>query len=79
MHITLTISKKQLNLIISKLLEVNAHIKIKFGNKLQRFQSHVFLWFYMTQRIKLIYPILQIEDKKNNKKNLVQCIKELCI
>ena len=35
------------------------------------------LWVYITQKNNLIYYILQIDEKKKLKKELVECIKEL--
>ena len=57
------------------------NIKITFFNKVifikQLRKTFVFLWFYMIQKVKLIYFILQLNDRENKKtKKNVECIKE---
>ena len=41
-----------------------------YCNDLQLFNTFMFLWDKMTQHTKIIYFILQVDDKRNNKKNL---------
>ena len=50
----------------------NLVLNLKLRKKIMKyyFDHFMFLWVYLTQRIKLIYFILQINDKRHYKKLL---------
>ena len=48
----------------------NIVVALKFNSYDILLDTFIFLWDYMTQKINLIYFILQINDNENNKKNV---------